>query len=104
MYGVDLPQERCTYMEMLLGELIPSEPKGYRDASEHFCAAMLADEVQKDIIRGELFKFRKLEARCAEHSQPCRKCAAKATLYETGGRKNWKTIELIKKKINIVQS
>ena len=71
MYGVDLPQERCTYMEMLIGELMPSVPKGCQDTSEHFCAAIMADEVHKDIIRGELFKIMKLEARCAEHSYPC---------------------------------
>ena len=87
-------------MEMLLGELIPSKPKGYQDTSDHICAAMMADEIHKDVIRGELFKFMKLEARCAEHSQPCRKWSAKSTSYETGGKKNWKTIELIKNKMH----
>ena len=99
MFGVDLPQKRCSYAEMLIKELMPAESKHHQDTSEHFCAAMKSEEVHKDIIRGELFTFKKLEARCSEHSKPCRRCAAKATLYETGGRKNLKTIELIKKKM-----
>ena len=40
------------------------------------------------------------EARCLEHSQPCTKFAAKTTLTETGGKKNWKTIQLIEKRMS----
>ena len=62
-------------------------------------SSQIIDMVHKEVIKGELYKFMTLNARCSEHSQPCRKCAAKMTLYETGGKKNWKTIELIKKKM-----
>ena len=76
-------------MEFLLTEIL-SHKEGiairvcYSSTSDHACAAMssqILNKVYKNIDKGELYNFMILDAKCLEHSQPCRKCAAKMTLY-----------------------
>ena len=54
-------------------------------------------------MRGELQKYMDLSPRCAEHQMPCRTCAAKATLYQTGGIKNLKMIKKLEENMKAIK-
>ena len=70
LYGIPAPQGRCTFMELLLIEILSTRQniavrECYSSTNSSYCAAMssqVVDELQMDIVKGKLIKFMTLDA------------------------------------------
>ena len=85
LFHVDTPDVVCEILDVLLTEMDNSTVPNlcWRGREETIGATfieMAAQQLYSRIAMGECITFLNIDAKCDEHSQPCRKCASARVL------------------------
>ena len=90
LLGVEVPQIVCDIMNDIIKEIDLQHKADsskricyrnlIRDNSSCIAGINIPEYIYENVVKGEAWNFLNLDARCAEHSQPCRKCTSAQVL------------------------